>query len=245
MIILKNSDMSNISLLIINRNYSNYIKEALDSILNQSKLPKEIVIIDDYSTDSSFSKYIELQNYIYGNNLNIDLIVTYNSSRKGVIACRNIAVNHSSCDYLCFLDADDYISTTYLEDTSRILDNNQEIGIVYTDFILFDQFAPPRYYDVPQEEKGGEIQKGYFKRMFPEFNEESKKLLQNRNFIHGGSLFRRKCFEDISGYIKSDIPEDYSLYKRIVNFGWNAKKCNTCLLFYRQHSNKQFNITGE
>lgn len=236
--------MSNISLLMINRNYGRFLNIAFQSILNQTLPPKEIIIIDDYSNDESIDRYNELRRSILTYHLDIDVTFCYNSIQKGVINSRNIAVKYSSCDYLCFLDADDYIQNNYLEKTSEILDSNTNIGIVYTDFVLFDTLAPPRYSIVSEEERGGEIETGFYKRIFPEFNEESKKLLQERNFIHGGSLFRKECFNQVSGYTKSNIPEDYNLYKKIIEAGWNAKKCNDTLLYYRQHSDIQFNIIG-
>jgi glycosyltransferase involved in cell wall biosynthesis len=230
---------------MINRNYGKFLREAFSSVLNQTLLPKEIIIIDDCTDDDSINRYNELYLNILTQHLNISLVICYNAIQKGVLNSRNIAVKHSSEDYLCFLDADDYLDSNYLEETSKLLDSNQDIGIIYTDFILFDELAGTRYAVIPTEELGGEIKKGFYKRVFPEFNENSKNLLQERNFIHGGSLFRRKCFDQVNGYTKSNIPEDYNLYKKIIESGWNAKKCNTTNLYYRQHSTTQFNIIGE
>jgi len=112
-------------------------------------------------------------------------------------------------------------------------------------FILFGRYAAERYAVIPTEEKEDKIEISFLRRRFPEFTEESKKLLQTRNFIHGGSLFKRTCYNAVGGYVKSNIPEDYNFFKRIISAGWNAKKCNDTYLYYRQHSTTQFNIVGE
>jgi hypothetical protein len=50
-----------------------------------------------------------------------------------------------------------------------------------------------------------------------------------------------KSFTDVGGYTKTNQPEDYNLFKRIVDHGWGVKKAILTNLEYRQHSNDQAN----
>jgi hypothetical protein len=65
--------------------------------------------------------------------------------------------------------------------------------------------------------------------------------LAERNFIHGSSMFKRQAFLSAGGYISSDDPEDYNLFKRIIAAGYDVKKVTNTNLEYRQHSAEQAN----
>lgn len=89
-------------------NNGNDLSAMLDSILQGTVLPHEILLIDDGSSDNSpeiakdyaasysFIKYIKKEH-------------------AGVSAARNLGIEMSTCDYISFLDADDYIESTMYE----------------------------------------------------------------------------------------------------------------------------------
>lgn len=54
-------------------------------------------------------------------------------------------------------------------------------------------------------------------------------------------MFKRKAYESVQGYIETEMPEDYNLFKRIIEKGWDAKKAEKTNLEYRQHSDSQAN----
>ena len=64
-----------------------------------------------------------------------------------------------------------------------------------------------------------------------------------RNIIHGSSMFRREAYELVGGYEKTNLPEDYNLFQRILKNGFIAKKAVNTNLEYRQHSPNQVNNT--
>jgi len=87
-------------------NKENYIKETINSVLNQTYLNWELIIVDDQSTDSSFSIAREFS-YKYNN------IKVFNRGKytnlKGGSSCRNLGVSFAKGDFIMFLDADDVI----------------------------------------------------------------------------------------------------------------------------------------
>lgn len=112
-----------ISVIIPCYNQSQYIDDAVESVLNQSFKDYEIIIIDDDSTDELTK--VKLEKY------NIPIKKLFHSVNKGVSAARNTGIMASSGEYILPLDADDKIGSKYLEEACRVLDTNKGIGIVY------------------------------------------------------------------------------------------------------------------
>lgn len=98
-----------VSVIIPIYNMGQYIENAITSIENQTLQKKEIIIIDDGSTDLS-SSIIErcAQNYS-----NIKIL---RQNNKGAGEARNLGIQKARGEYVCFLDADDfYVSNDVLE----------------------------------------------------------------------------------------------------------------------------------
>jgi glycosyltransferase involved in cell wall biosynthesis len=121
--------MLKISVVIPVFNASKSIKDALNSIVNQSYQPYEIIIINDCSTDGS-SEIIEKFTLGSSNIFFIDLKVN-----SGVSFCRNLGWNKSSGDYVAFLDSDDYWIQDKLQIMVEIikLKNPDLVGHNYTE----------------------------------------------------------------------------------------------------------------
>ncbi|WP_179333440.1 glycosyltransferase family 2 protein [Winogradskyella costae] len=98
--------MSLVSVIIPCYNAMPYLKDTLNSILEQSYKAIEIIVIDDGSSDGSF-EYIEslnMPNLIYAKNI-----------RKGACSARNYGFELSTGKYIQYLDADDVLSPTKIE----------------------------------------------------------------------------------------------------------------------------------
>ena len=100
--------MKGISIIIPNYNKEKYIEKCVDSVLKQSYMPKEIIIVDDCSTDNS-RRIIEK---LTKENETIKLI--YPKTNGGVSKARNLGLQNACYDYVTFIDSDDfYIKTFY------------------------------------------------------------------------------------------------------------------------------------
>ena len=97
------------------------ISETLESVLKQTYNNFEIVIVNDGSTDTT---QVILNDYAEQDS-RIKVISQKNS---GVSAARNNGIVHSEGKYVCFLDADDMYSKTFLEKMyEKITKNNMDI----------------------------------------------------------------------------------------------------------------------
>ncbi len=99
---MSNEKKITLSTIITVYNSAPYIKRCLDSILGQTRIPDEIVCIDDGSTDNSFGILKEYAE----NNCFIKLIMTEN---RGEVAAKKEALNVSKGNYISYIDSDDWI----------------------------------------------------------------------------------------------------------------------------------------
>ena len=103
--------MSNpiVSIILPNRNYADFIPDAIASVKAQTLTDWECIIIDDASTDDSVSVVKDL---IHGDD-RFKLVV--NPESIGVSATRNIGLDMATGEYIAFLDSDDCYLEYFLE----------------------------------------------------------------------------------------------------------------------------------
>ena len=97
-----------VSIIVPVYNMQNCIRVCLDSILSQSYDNYEVIIIDDGSSDGTRNEieyFLEIDKrfkYFYIENM-------------GVSAARNVGIERTQGDYICFVDPDDYLHPYYIE----------------------------------------------------------------------------------------------------------------------------------
>ncbi len=102
--------MIKVSVIIPVYNVELYLRECLDSIINQTLKEIEIICIDDNSTDNSYSileEYSKKDSRIF---------LLRNNENMGIGYTRNFGQKQAKGDYIYFVDPDDYISLNFLED---------------------------------------------------------------------------------------------------------------------------------
>lgn len=97
-----------ISFIVPTFNFEKYIGKCIDSILNQTFCNLELIIVNDGSTDNS--------RFIIDEFAKKDSrIIAIHKANEGVSVARNTGLNRSKGKYVCFVDADDCISTDFAE----------------------------------------------------------------------------------------------------------------------------------
>ncbi|MGM0934478.1 MAG: glycosyltransferase family 2 protein [Bacteroidota bacterium] len=120
----------NISVVIPLYNKIDSVLGTLNSISNQTYLPKEIIIVNDGSTDGSEKLIKELNN---------PLIRLFNQTNEGVSAARNFGIEKAKGEWIAFLDADDEWKPTYLENINFLYKNYPNCEVLATAYELEDQ----------------------------------------------------------------------------------------------------------
>lgn len=122
--------MSNVSVIMPIYNAEKYLREAIESVLNQTYTDFELLLINDRSTDNSkkiCEKYAEKDRRI--------VLLENDTENHGPGPTRNIGLDNATGDFIYFMDADDWIDKSLLEICiDRMRDTNADIvqfGIVY------------------------------------------------------------------------------------------------------------------
>lgn len=183
-----------VSLLMCVYNGEAHLREAVESILNQSFYDFELVILDDGSTDSSWqilseysakdSRIVLIQN---GVNLGLE-----KSLNKGLAATKG--------EYFARQDADDVSLSNRLQLQVDFLDNHPEVGALGTAVELIN-------------EQGNTIGKN----SLPTDRESLQSLLLFNNFMHHSTLMvRSSLMQKLGGYDETmRYVEDYDLWWRL------------------------------
>lgn len=109
---------ADVEAVITSYNQGAMILEAVQSVCNQTLLPKRIIIVDDGSTDQ-YS--LEVLNCIE-NHSELPVPVTiYFQENRGVSAARNVGINKARSSMVLVLDGDDRLEAKYIENVSQLL----------------------------------------------------------------------------------------------------------------------------
>jgi len=184
-------NIGNISVVIPTYNRRQTIGRSIDSVLNQTLFPSEIIVVDDGSTDGT-------SDYIQSNFPSIRLL---QQSNKGVSSARNMGIRSSNSDWVALLDSDDEWFPKKLEKQVMTLSQNLDIKFCHTEEIWIRNGV--RVNQMKKHQKyGGHI-----------FN----KCLDMCRISPSSVLFHRSILDDV-GYFDKDqkVCEDYDLWLRIT-----------------------------
>ena len=115
-----------VSVIIPVYNGEKFIKDSINSVLNQEYDNWECIVVDDGSTDGTASIIKEHEQIIY-----------LHQGNAGVAAARNLGIKKASGEYLAFLDADDVWSANKLLIQINYMEANPDVGYSFTKHSLF------------------------------------------------------------------------------------------------------------
>ena len=113
-----------VSIIIPIYNTEKYIRECLDSAINQTYNNIEIILINDGSTDNS-QNICEEYTQKYKN------IKLFNIRNHGVSYSRNFGIDKSDGEYIVFVDSDDYIENKMIEELINVKDEKDGELLIY------------------------------------------------------------------------------------------------------------------
>lgn len=120
--------MIKFSIIIPVYNVEKYIKDCLDSVLNQSYDNYEVIVVNDGSTDKSEDVIKSIKN---------DKIKYFNKDNSGVSDTRNFGISKCTGDYFIFVDSDDTINEDLLKVLSDVI-AKKEVDLVKYQIQMID-----------------------------------------------------------------------------------------------------------
>ncbi len=213
-----------ISLILPIYNVEKYLRECLESILNQSYRDYELIIINDGSTDGSI-KIIE--DYID----KFKAIKIINQNNKGISETRNIGLKYAKGEYILFVDSDDFLRHDMLEKIVNVaLETNSDI-IISNYYLYFNNSNNIEYLQD-------------MKNMKSYSNIEALNLMLI-NKIQGqlwNKLFKYSLLKEINFEFEKDrIIEDIFPVFRAVSRANKITYIDEALYFYRQREGSLVN----
>ena len=121
-----------ISLVVPAYANSYFLNETLHSIINQTVLPNETVIVDDCYSARTTKTLSMFERSFKGK---LKLVV--NERNHGITKTTHTALSHTESDYVGLLDSDDLLLPNAIEIAGRILKNHQTAKIYSSDFAYF------------------------------------------------------------------------------------------------------------
>ncbi len=209
-----------VSVLLPVFNGEEFLKQTIESVLNQTFVNFEFIIIDDGSTDSSrqiINSFDDQRIVFIENSENLQLIKTLN---KGLEIAKG--------NYLARIDADDYMHPTRLEKQVHFLD-------AHMDYVLAGS-------SVQLVRDGIEIE-GDIIKYYSDHDDIVFSMSFYCPFIHPTIMLRMCIVREHQlkfdlGYLHA---EDYEFWTRIVRYG-KVYNLDENLTYYRVHSNQISNV---
>ncbi|MEB2785642.1 glycosyltransferase family A protein [Algoriphagus persicinus] len=204
---MKNTPL--VSVIIPCFNHEDFLDDAVNSVLNCSYHNFEIVIMDDGSSDDSYTKARALENKYP------DQIRAFSQENAGPSVARNRAIQLAKGKYILPLDADDKIGSKYIEQGIQLLESDQNIKLVYC-----------------EAEKFGLISEPWNLRPF------CPQLLARDNMIFVSALFRKNDWAEAGGFDERMKWgwEDWEFWISLLKNGGEVKKLSYIGFYYRIHT---------
>lgn len=204
-----------VSVVMTLYNSETFIGEAIESVLAQTYADREIIVIDDGSTDDSAAvvkRFGGAVRYAY-------------QANRGAAAATNAGVRLSSGAYLAFLESDDVWLPVMLEEKMAVFESSRQIDAVNNDLQYISE------QNVPEDE----FIRGYrpdepFARMF----------FHGFNFMLSSLMVRRSAFDAAGpfdeGFVKAGF-QDIEWYARLME-GANVRYIPKPLTLFRRHGDR-------
>ena len=184
-----------ISVILPVYNGGKYLREAIDSILNQTFKDFEFIIIDDGSTDDS-SDIINM----YSD----ERIKFIKQNNKGLAYTLNIGIKNSSGRYIARMDQDDISHPERFEKQYKFMESHHECVVVGSAALIIDMDGE-FLYNSSQPSHCAQIKKG----------------LPSSPFFHSSTMFRKRVVLQCGGYYEEIRHhfEDLILWNKMAQLG--------------------------
>lgn len=205
-----------VSVIMPTYNRADYLKKAVQSVLDQTFNDFEIIVINNYSTDDTLEVI---------NAFNDSRIKVINFKNKGLIAkSRNQGIMQSVGKYVAFLDDDDLWCPDKLELQIKYMDEHPDFDLVYSNTLIIDEHGTKK--GLLKDSKDAKTGQVFLDLLYDNFIPVLT-VLMKRKIIETSGLFNEapsmRAAEDYEYWLRASLK---------FNFGYVDK----ALTLYRIHN---------
>ena len=207
--------MPKVSIIMGIYNCEKYLKESIDSILNQTFDNWELILCDDGSLDNTYNIAKEIQKKYPEK-----IILLKNKKNLGLNETLNKCLQKAKGKYIARQDGDDISSKDRLKKEYNFLEKNSNYALVSSAMIYFDEngeWGRSNIKEVPTKED----------------------FLGGSPFAHAPVMIRKKILNEVGGYTVDEKllgVEDYHLWFKIYAKGYKGFNLNEALYKMRDNS---------
>jgi glycosyltransferase involved in cell wall biosynthesis len=197
--------------------HGHFLRESMASVLRQTEPNIELIVIDDGSTDGSYYVARELAER------DARVVLVRHMENRGLAAAQNTGIARASSPWVLKVDADDYISDSYVEQILKAAELPSRPNVIFSPAHLFGD-------------------KDYVYR-YPAFDAAR---MRDELMIPGPAAFRKELWAAVGGYDETmRSAEDWDLYIRAeCVVGLVPFQLAQPLWHYRQHAGVRASAHG-
>lgn len=207
------------------KNASAFINDCINSIINQSYRNWELIICDDYSTDSSVDVISSLSNHEPRIKL---LLNKHNEKPVGIVDALQIAYEESNGFYITRMDADDKMPLNKLKNLVDLLEINQEPSVATGKVSYFPE----------QDLQLGYLQYAEWLNSLVDQQSHWEEIYKECVIASPAWMMRKRDFDVIGGFNHADYPEDYDLVWRMFINQIKVVTTKEVVHLWRDHPNR-------
>ena len=188
---MSNRSLPRVSVIIPTYNRAGYLREALDSVVSQSLVPEEIIVVDDGSTDDTpdvVEVYRPRVSYVR------------HHQNRGIAPARNSGLNAANGDVIAWLDSDDLWEPDFLMTVVSLLSEDETLDGAYTGITMINKEGTSLGVSTRTES----------------LNDLYDALVRDCFLATPAVVARQICYEQVGGFDPQfRISEDYDMWLRL------------------------------
>ncbi|MEK4716765.1 glycosyltransferase family 2 protein [Priestia sp. FSL W8-0524] len=221
-----------VSIAMCTYNGEQFIKEQLDSILHQTRIPNELIVCDDGSTDNTLKVLEEFQEIAP---FKVEVV----SNRHQLGSTKNFEKAMLRCtgDIIFLCDQDDVWDENKIEVIESQFINNPSAYMVFTDANMVDENLNSLGYSLWESIKFSSGKQ-------EEYREKSLDILIKSNVVTGATMaFKQSYLQSIVPISEFWIHDSWIAFLLSIEKDKKVIPLNEKLISYRQHNNNQIGAT--
>lgn len=211
---LEKKESYSVLMAVYAKEQSEYLKEAIQSILNQTVVTNDFVIVCDGPLTSELDDVLEMYSVMNPDKFQILRL----EKNQGLSSALNAGMKLCKNELVARMDSDDISLPYRCERQLEKFESDPELCLCSGDIAEFE--TDP---DQPQ-----------FIRHVPEIHEEIVKYAKKRNPMnHMAVMYKKSAVNAVKGYIEIGLNEDYFLWARMLQKGYRSANINEILVKVR------------